>query len=97
MGRLFSIVFANLCFSSLFSLLQTASTRRSSPLVLKVPRKLCRLFKIAKIVFLPVVVVAQCSAIMALSSKMFLSLVLFVTLTCSCLMDAVNADAALGK
>ncbi|XP_062708078.1 BMP-binding endothelial regulator protein [Aedes albopictus] len=32
---------------------------------------------------------------MALSSKMFLSLVLFVALTCSCLMDAVNADAAL--
>lgn len=96
MGRLFSIVFANLCFSSLFSLLQTASTRRSSPLVLKVPRKLCRLFEIVKIVFLPVVV-AQCSAIMALSSKMFLSLVLFVALTCSCLMDAVNADAALGK
>lgn len=96
MGRLFSIVFANLCFSSLFSLLQTASTRRSSPLVLKVPRKLCRLFEIVKIVFLSVVVV-QCSAIMALSSKMFLSLVLFVALTCSCLMDAVNADAALGK
>lgn len=83
-------------FLSFLSLLQIDSTRRSSPLVLKVPRKLCRLFEIVKIVFLPVVV-AQCSAIMALSSKMFLSLVLFVALTCSFLMDAVNADAALGK